>query len=414
MTIEQKDIISKYYYYLSNLFLDENKPFKDRLASFIDFISHTFEIKRCSLMLIDYNDLSIEVYASTNPKIVGFKRKLSDVSISTMALIENEALWIDNDSRTYFQSLDKSKYESTSSLSIPIKYFDKKLGVVNLTDFQNINKFVDFDIELVKELVRFISPFISAEISNQTCMDYARKLENKNNDFIELDKMKSELINFIVHDLKSPISVVIANLDMLLYDNLTKDQIEIINLALEEMEKLQSMVLNILDVQKLEEARINILREDIDILNLVHQRIRSLSGILNRRKINIDIKGDPINIYIDNELIGRVINNIIINAIEHSPDESTIIISVKDDTNNVIITFEDMGGGIPEDMIDKIFNKYFQALEEGRAYSKTSTGLGLTFCKLVVEAHGGTIKAENTTKGALFTVTLPKFIKITT
>ncbi|MCX8069460.1 MAG: hypothetical protein N2738_03040, partial [Thermodesulfovibrionales bacterium] len=113
MTTELISTLSKYYYDLSELFLNEEIPFKERLAGFINFISNTFNIKRCSLMLIDYNDLSIEVYASTNPKIVGLKRKLSDVSVSTMALIEDEALWIDNDSRTFFQTLDKSKYESS-------------------------------------------------------------------------------------------------------------------------------------------------------------------------------------------------------------------------------------------------------------------------------------------------------------
>lgn len=405
-------MINEYFYNVATLFLNDKLSFQERLTDFINFISTNFQISRCSLMLIDYNDLSIEVYASTNPKIVGLKRKLSDVSVSTMALIDNEALWIDIESRNYFQHLDKSKYESSSSLTIPIKYLDKKLGVVNLTDFVNIEKFVNFDINIVKQLVQLIGPFISAQISQTICTEYARKLENKNNDYIELDKMKSELINFIVHDLKSPISVVIANLDMLLYDELTEDQKNIISLALEEMAKLQSMVLNILDVQKLEEARINILREEVDLYNLTKQKIKSLSGLLSRKMIKIDLKANPLNLFIDGELIGRVINNILINAIDHSPDESTISVTISEDDDNGIISFQDMGGGIPEEMLDKIFDKYFQAKEEGRAYIKTSTGLGLTFCKLVVEAHGGKITAQNKNHGALFTITLPKSLKI--
>lgn len=405
--------LSLHYFAVSKIFLNQDKSFKDRLADYIAYVSEQFRVKRCSLMLIDYNEMAIEVAASTNPKIVGLKRKLSDVSISTMALVENEALWIDNQSRNYFQSLDSSKYESSSSLSIPIKYFDKKLGVMNLTDFQDIKAFVEEDIEVVKELVSMVSPMIFSEIASLNCSDYARRLENKHNQLIELDRMKTELINFIVHDLKGPISVVIANLDMLSYDDLTEQQAELVNLAYEETEKLQRMVLNILDVQKLEEAKISILREETDLNEVVLQQVRSLSGILRRRKIEVDVVGSHAICYIDVELIGRTITNILLNAIEHSPDNSRITVKVSlDENNDVILSVEDMGGGIPEDMLEKVFDKYFQALVEGRTYTKTSTGLGLTFCKLVVDAHGGSIGVENTTKGALFTIRLPQNVRL--
>ncbi len=413
MKTELTNRLSDHYFSISLFFLNKEKPFSARLADCVNYISTTFGIKRLSIMLIDYNEMAIEVAASTNPKIVGLKRKLSDVSISTMALIENEALWIDNESRSYFQSLDSSKYESTASLSLPIRYFDKKLGVINLTDFRDIKVFVEHDMELLKELVKMLSPIIYAEIANESCSDYARKLEQKHNQMIELDRLKTELINFIVHDLKGPISVVIANLDMLLYDNLTESQLELVTLAYEETEKLQRMVLNILDVHKLEEAKISILREETDLYELARLQVRSLGGLLKRRRIEVTLEGSQTPCYIDAELIGRTITNILLNAIEHSPDDSKVTVRVfRDNDENVCVSVEDMGGGIPEEMLDKIFDKYFQALEEGRAYSKTSTGLGLTFCKLVVDAHGGTIKAQNTGRGALFTIILPQNISV--
>lgn len=405
------DRIKECFYRVSVFFLDDTKPFDKRLEDFIMFMSQEFAVKRCSLMLIDYNDMSIEVSASTNPKIVGMKRKLSDVAISTVTLLEEEALWLDSIDRSYFQSLNNSKYESPFSLSIPVKYFDKKLGVVNLTDFQDVQTFVNRDIEIVKELVKLVSPMIYAEIARVSCSDYTKRLEAKNNQLIELDRMKTELINFIVHDLKGPISVVIANLDMLLYDNLTDQQSDLVTLAYEATQNLQRMVLNILDVQKLEEARINILREECDMYEVVKEQVHSCKSILKRKNIEVLIHGESTPCYIDPDLIGRTIANILFNAIEHSPENSKITISISKEKNqDVVVSIEDMAGGIPENLIDRIFDKYFQVLEEGRAYSKTSTGLGLTFCKLIVEAHGGSINVRNTQNGANFTITLPQKI----
>ncbi|MFQ3573010.1 MAG: ATP-binding protein [Thermodesulfovibrionales bacterium] len=401
---------AQHVYNVTKVFTEADVPLQARLSNLINYISKEFRIKRCSLMLIDSNNINIEVAASTNPNIIGLKRRISDVSISTIALVERKPLWIDNNTRSFFKTLDKSKYESSSSLTIPLFFENKRIGVINLTDFDDIENFVDTDMATVEEIAPIISVFIHSFTAENFCKDLIDRLENRECQLLEMDKVKSDLINFIVHDLKTPIGVIIANLDMLSYENLTDSQSELINLCIEEAENLQRMVLNILDIQKLEEAKISILREETDLHDLIKNQVRSLSGLLKRRNIKVELISEPTVCYIDDDLMGRVITNILINAIEHSPDNSKIIVTSKylQPERSIILTFEDEGGGIKEDMLDKIFDKYSQATDRTKAYSKTSTGLGLTFCKLVVEAHGGSIKAENVNKGALFTIILPQ------
>lgn len=403
----------QHIYNITKIFTDNNLPLKESLSNLINYISKEFLIKRCSLMLIDSNNINMEVAASTNPNIIGIRRRVSDVCISTIALVEKQPLWIDNNSRTFFRSLDKSQYESTSSLTIPLLSKEKRVGVINLTDFEDIERFLNNDMVVIEEMAPLISVFINSYTSNIICKELGQKLESKESELLEMDRVKTELINFIVHDLKTPISVIIANLDMLSYENLTDSQTDLVNLCIEEAENLKRMVLNILDIQKMEEAKINILREEIDLYELIENQIRSLIGLFKRRKIEVELIAEPIMCYLDSNLIGRTITNILVNAIEHSPDNSKIKVTAKytETERNIILTFEDEGGGIKEDMLDKIFDKYSQILNDVKAYTKTSTGLGLTFCKLVVEAHGGSIKAENFNKGALFTVILPQYFK---
>ncbi|MCX8070478.1 MAG: GAF domain-containing protein, partial [Thermodesulfovibrionales bacterium] len=149
--------IKEHVYNVSKIFTDGALSLKERLSRLIDYISGQFHIKRCSLMLIDSNGINIEVAASTNPNIIGLKRRTSDVSVSTLALVEKKPLWIDKETRTFFRTLDKSRYESTSSLTIPLLFEEKSIGVINLTDFSDIDEFLKSQMAILEEL----SPIIA-------------------------------------------------------------------------------------------------------------------------------------------------------------------------------------------------------------------------------------------------------------
>lgn len=405
------DLCEKYK--ISKTLLRQDISFDEKLQDMVNILTKCLRIKRCSIMIINPDDLTLEVKAATNKEIIGLKRKLSDVTISTRALIDDKPFYSDENRRSFFTPLDSSQYSSEFSVSIPIKYMDKKLGVINLTDSEDGKPFTKKHEATVIDIVEHLAPYIYAAQTKDVLEKKIKKLEEANKRLIELDELKTNLTNFIVHDLKGPITTIMANLDMLNYEPLTPQQFEYVNLAMEDIYKMQNMVMNILDVLKLEEGKIMIYREETDIYTLAKREIASIQNILSRRNIELAFEGSSHICYIDENLIGRTITNLLRNAIEHSPDGGKIRLSIQyhDNQKETMVSIADQGKGVPDDLKEKIFDKFFQ-MEGETKKRKTSTGLGLTFCKLVVNAHGGNIWVEDSENGgAKFIFTLPETLK---
>lgn len=394
---------------IGSILLEKDTGFNEKLQKIVDIITEFLNVKRCSIMIVNPEDLTIEVKAATNPEIIGFKRKLCDVSISTRTLIDDEPFYVDTKRRSFFQPLEYSQYQSEDSLSIPIKYFDKKLGVINLTDSKEGKPFTLEHEVIAADIAQHLAPYIYAEQIKNALEKKTKKLEEANKRLIELDELKTNLTSFIVHDLKGPISTIMANLDMLSYEPLSPEQFEYVYLAIEDIHRLQNMVMNILDVLKIEEGKITIYREETDIYTIAQREISSLKNVMARRNIEPLLKGDHHICYIDENLISRVITNLLRNALEHSPDGGKIIVSIQYDSDKreTVVSVADHGKGVSDDIKTRIFDKFFRAQEDA-LHRKTSTGLGLTFCKLVVEAHGGRIWVEDAKNGgANFIFTIP-------
>ncbi|MCE5312205.1 MAG: hypothetical protein LLF86_03535 [Nitrospiraceae bacterium] len=404
------DRLLRLHYDINTKLLDPGRDHSAKLQDVAHMIADFFSAKKCSIMMINNQDMTLDVAASTNPAIIGLKRNLADVTISTRALLDNEPFRADGKRRSFFSPLEKSMYDSEYSISIPIRYFDKKIGVVNMTDFREGLELTPEQEEQAVSIVTMTAPLLYAEHTTRLLESKISRLEETNKKILELDEMKTALTHFIVHDLKGPIATVTANLDMLSYEELTPEQFEYLNLATEDIFKMQRMVMNILDVLKLEEGRIAIYREECDINEIAERETKSVKSLVARRNMSIDVTGSSYSCYIDENLIGRTISNLLINAIEHTKDGSAIKVETgyNDQAKEVIVKVTDNGPGIPDDMKEKIFDKYFQ-IKENNKQRKATTGLGLNFCKLVVEAHGGRLYVENAPGGgSVFIFTLPE------
>ncbi|MBI5213672.1 MAG: GHKL domain-containing protein [Nitrospirae bacterium] len=405
------DLCEKYN--IGRTLLRQDVSLDEKLQNVVNILADCLKVKKCSIMIINHEDLTLEVRASTNPEIVGHKRNLSDVTISTRALIDDEPFYTDEKRLEFFSPPDFSKYKSGNSLSIPIKYLGKKLGVVNLADTEGGTPFTKDHENVSVDIVEHLAPFIYAAQAKELLDKKVGMLEESNKRLTEMDDLKTNLTNFIVHDLKGPISIIIANLDLLNHERLTEEQFEYLNLAIEDTYKLQRMVLNILDLSKLEEGKIKIFREETDLYELAKSEVSSFKNSAARKDIDLEFNGSSHMCYIDENLMGRVFSNLLLNAIEHSPEGAKITIEVRHDdvSKEFYISVSDEGIGIPDELKHKIFDKFFQ-VEEANKQRKTTTGLGLTFCKLVVEAHGGRIWAEDSDKGgAVFVFTIPETLK---
>ncbi|RRR66901.1 MAG: GAF domain-containing protein [Candidatus Viridilinea halotolerans] len=226
----------------------------------------------------------------------------------------------------------------------------------------------------------------------------------------ETERLRSDLTNMMVHDLRSPLTSVMTSIDMIfrgITGEVNPTQREILSIAYTSAQHLLNMVNLLLDISRLEGGRMPIDRRMVPINELLTQAVDRMGVIARSKSIVIthQVASEITHVYADEELLLRVLQNLLDNALKFSPRAGTVWLLAEAEGNHQIrFSVRDEGGGIPAVDREKIFAKFGQA---GNNRSSGS-GLGLTFCKLVVEAHGGHIWVESDVgEGSTFFLTLP-------
>jgi two-component system sensor histidine kinase/response regulator len=228
----------------------------------------------------------------------------------------------------------------------------------------------------------------------------------------ELEKVRDDLMKMIVHDLKTPLTSVLATLEMLSdgdFGGVTTTQKAAIGDAETKSEDLLALIDDILEVARIEEANISLslapMAPGALLAELVHEWAHRFQQ--ERTTAAVSVADDAPVFAGDKGLIKRVFSNLIQNAVTHSSHPVHLELSARRARTGVLFTVSDNGPGIPPEYHDLIFRKFGQ-VEMPRSPRTRSSGLGLTFCKLVVERHGGRIwvKSEEG-KGSSFYIELP-------
>ena len=217
----------------------------------------------------------------------------------------------------------------------------------------------------------------------------------------ELSTFKEALTGAIVHDLKNPLGVILGAADR----NPEHPDFAVTRRAAKQM---LTLTLNLLDVQKFESAQmaLHIIRFPLlDVVRSAHDHTRHLTEAKNIEVV-FDIAPD-LYLNADFDLVERVFINLLVNAAKYTPNNGTITLTGQFSESAAEIWVKDTGAGIPQDFLPRIFEKFAQASPQN-AGGVRSSGLGLTFCKMAVEAHGGNIAAESApARGAAFRLILP-------
>ncbi|MFW6303517.1 MAG: ATP-binding protein [Candidatus Sumerlaeota bacterium] len=227
----------------------------------------------------------------------------------------------------------------------------------------------------------------------------------------QLEKLRDDLTHMIVHDLKNPLSAIQganATLKLLLADNLNASTEKALAVIGKSVGNMTRMVSNLLDISRLEQNRLPLNLEETDPAELIQEMRSELQSLADHRETRLPQKAVGRKIHLDRELIRRVIQNLFYNAVKHTDGNGRVQIRVvKKENGGVSISVIDNGEGIPPESREHIFEKFSQVQTRQRG-RKTDTGLGLTFCKLAVEAHGGHIALKSEVdKGTTFIVSLP-------
>ena len=239
------------------------------------------------------------------------------------------------------------------------------------------------------------------------------ELERLNSTLRQVEAHKSQLTQMVVHDLKNPLTALISFLDVLNMSQLSPAQHDLLEGALRSSQNLSGLIGDMLDVTRIEEGQLELELSWFVAHDLLHDCVGALRSWLEQEGKSAEIRApaEAVLIHGDLRLLRRVVLNLLSNAIKHTPPGTHILLSAAAVAGGagvgVAIEVADDGPGIPPERMERIFQR-FGSFASRPSARQSSTGLGLTFCRLVAEAHGGSVGVESSLgAGATFRVLLP-------
>jgi signal transduction histidine kinase len=227
----------------------------------------------------------------------------------------------------------------------------------------------------------------------------------------EIDSAKTEFLSITSHELRSPMTPMKAQLQMLqegYFGKLTKKQKESLSIVIRNADRLDNIIVDFLDISRIEAARLKFNFKETDIVELVNDIAKFMQGFANEKNITLDVNCVKLpKIEVDPDRLSQVLRNLINNAIKFSKENSTIKISAKLQDNKILFSVRDYGVGLTEENQIRIFEPFYQ-VESAARRRHGGTGLGLAICRGIVEAQKGKIWVESKTgKGSKFNFTVP-------
>ena len=263
------------------------------------------------------------------------------------------------------------------------KLFDKNVEYINLPP------------EMV-EVEKKLNHFKTEAIKNERL---ARENEQK----------KDELIVYLAHDIKTPLTSMIGYLSLLseIKDMPQEQRNRYIDIALDKSYRLEDLINELFDVARFNSEKIVLEKEEINLNLMLEQIADDFYPTLKEMNKKINFTSDEKTIlYADPDKLSRVFNNLIKNAVNYSKENTDIDISIINKENQVTVNITNKGKQIPKEKLDKIFEKFYR-LDSSRTSKTGGSGLGLAIAKEIVELHGGRIYAESDMKETTFSVILP-------
>lgn len=294
------------------------------------------------------------------------------------------------------------------------KYF---LDIINITEIYNLiqeNEISKEDNKIIEVIYRNKRLFLKIDISSN-------KVENKNRkdtllvikdvtDLVESEVTSKNFICTISHELKTPLTSMMMGIGLINNENIGKlngKQKDIVDTMEEDVHKLNELVSDLLKVYELQSNKNTLNKKDEDINKLIQDTFNNFKSQAKEKTISLELKLNSKLPYvnIDSERIKWVLNNLVSNAIRYT-ENGIVKIGASYDNEKIFVSVTDTGRGIPEEYLNKVFERFVRV--EGFEIPQESTGLGLAIAKEIVEIHGGEIWCESKVGvGSKFIFTIP-------
>jgi signal transduction histidine kinase len=241
----------------------------------------------------------------------------------------------------------------------------------------------------------------------------AASFEDMTRQLAELDKLKAEFVSVASHELKTPINVILGYNQLLqeeVYGPLTEKQRNVTDVLEKQANTLSRLVKQLLDITRFEAGGGRVDVRAVELRGLLHNLEEAFVVLADQRGIRFQVSvhdGVPETVYWDADRINEVLGNLLSNAFKFTERGGEVDLTVMPTDHSIQMEVRDTGAGIPADQVGRIFDKFFQADNQGAA-SQVGSGLGLAIARHIVEAHNGTITCDSTPGvGTAFTLVLP-------
>lgn len=272
---------------------------------------------------------------------------------------------------------------------------------------------LDSKLSLANCLAAGADDFITKPLSRlelQARIEAMLRLKYQYDALQNLLKQRESMVHMIVHDLRNPLSGLILGLQILHRGKYPAETLpQRVERLMHASQQLQNLVDDLLIMAKQEQDKIRLDYQDVDLIALVKGVVRDYETIASQKDIQLETKIEAINLTacLDSPIFHRILGNLLSNAIKFSPEQGKITISLScPSLSTVNVAIADQGPGVDDALKAKVFEPY----EIGTIMPNVSQiGLGLAFCKMMVEAHQGAIAiTDNTPKGAILSLTIPR------
>jgi len=235
-----------------------------------------------------------------------------------------------------------------------------------------------------------------------------RELKQQRDAAQRVQLLKDRLSAFVVHDLKNPVNTMDLHAQVLLRDEgLSPDARESVVYIRSAARQLTRLILNLLDMSKADEGRLLAQRSEVDLRTLIDEVLLEIEMNARSRRIELCTAIEVQSVHVDRDLFRRTLTNLVENAIRYSPSDTVVTVTATRRSGGTEVRVSDSGKGIAPEMREKVFDAFAQVEPVGDGHAASNRGLGLTFCKLAIEAHAGQIWVEDGSPGAVFCMRLP-------
>ena len=358
------------------------------------------------LMLENEASESLEVRAivtKSGAQLPGQEYRLSD-TITRQATEDGQpVIWQESSVERFFAQ-ETISHQVTTAVALPLITKGEVIGTLGLGKGRAEEPFARSDLELLSVL----ASQAAAAIQNARLFSRIRSAYEQ---LKELDRMKSEFLSTVSHELRAPLHSIGGFMQLLLDDKVEDraTQREALETVARQTERLTRLINNLLDVSRMESGWLKLEKGPVQIRDVVREVVAEVRPMAEGRQIALvdDTAPELPIVFADHERLAQVIRNLMHNAIKFTPSGGRIVISAAESEGNLVISVEDDGAGISGEAMPHLFERFYQA-DSSDTRRAGGTGLGLYICRQIVIAHGGSIWAESEVgKGSTFHLGVP-------